>query len=90
MGRLNIKAYVLFNHILKYTTTGAICLENTQFYSTKSKLMKPLQLTESDGSNKVTVVGIGQVGMACAFSILSQVSYFSILMLLILEQIFLT
>ncbi|KAK9747444.1 lactate/malate dehydrogenase, NAD binding domain [Popillia japonica] len=34
--------------------------------------MKPLQLTESDGSNKVTVVGIGQVGMACAFSILSQ------------------
>lgn len=25
-------------------------------------------------NNKVTVVGIGQVGMACAFSILTQVS----------------
>lgn len=33
------------------------------------------EVAESDPSyvNKVTVVGIGQVGMACAFSILTQV-----------------
>lgn len=39
-----------------------------------STLMSMLSEPVLTTGNKVTVVGIGQVGMACAFSILSQVN----------------
>lgn len=41
---------------------------------TKDALVKYVCDSETDHStNKITVVGIGAVGMACAFSILTQV-----------------
>lgn len=40
----------------------------------KESLLNQVAPTASRTNNKVTVVGIGQVGMACAFSILTQVS----------------
>ncbi|XP_001866924.2 L-lactate dehydrogenase [Culex quinquefasciatus] len=40
--------------------------------SLKSKLMMEIAEPMTSSGNKVTVVGIGQVGMACAFSILTQ------------------
>lgn len=40
--------------------------------SVKAKLMKEIAEPMTTSGNKVTVVGIGQVGMACAFSILTQ------------------
>ncbi|KRT79108.1 hypothetical protein AMK59_8433 [Oryctes borbonicus] len=40
--------------------------------ATKEALLKTVQPHASDGGNKVTVVGVGQVGMACVFSIMSQ------------------
>lgn len=43
--------------------------------SLKSKLMMEIAEPMTSSGNKVTVVGIGQVGMACAFSILTQVSW---------------
>ncbi|KXJ76135.1 hypothetical protein RP20_CCG010277 [Aedes albopictus] len=42
--------------------------------SVKAKLMKEIAEPMATSGNKVTIVGIGQVGMACAFSILTQVS----------------
>lgn len=41
---------------------------------TKKALLSLISLPAEDSGNKVTVVGVGQVGMACAFSILSQVN----------------
>lgn len=43
--------------------------------SVKSKLMSEIAEPMTSSGNKVTIVGIGQVGMACAFSILTQVSF---------------
>lgn len=44
--------------------------------TTKEALLKAVQPHMiNGGSSKVTIVGTGQVGMACAFSILSQVKY---------------
>ncbi|XP_019550799.1 L-lactate dehydrogenase [Aedes albopictus] len=40
--------------------------------SVKAKLMKEIAEPMATSGNKVTIVGIGQVGMACAFSILTQ------------------
>ncbi|KAG5878862.1 hypothetical protein JTB14_006850 [Gonioctena quinquepunctata] len=40
--------------------------------STKDTLLSMVSEPIADSGNKVTVVGVGQVGMACAFSILSQ------------------
>lgn len=40
--------------------------------STKENLLSVLSEPASQAGHKVTIVGIGQVGMACAFSILSQ------------------
>ena len=37
------------------------------------KLMSQVAEQHTTSGNKVTIVGIGQVGMACAFSILTQV-----------------
>lgn len=51
--------------------------------STKEALLSLVSEPVVDAGNKVTVVGIGAVGMACAFSILSQVSLgFSVILLL--------
>ncbi|XP_066250911.1 L-lactate dehydrogenase isoform X1 [Euwallacea similis] len=40
--------------------------------STKETLLSMISNQAEESGNKVTVVGVGQVGMACAFSILSQ------------------
>lgn len=58
------------------------CTQAFIFLSYDSQIMSPIkkdlfvEVAESVSSpvNKVTVVGVGQVGMACAFSILAQVS----------------
>lgn len=41
--------------------------------SIKEQLFHEVAESDASPTNKVTVVGIGQVGMACAFSILTQV-----------------
>nr|CAI5860809.1 unnamed protein product [Callosobruchus analis] len=41
--------------------------------ATKDLLMKTVAEPAKDAGDRVTVVGVGAVGMACAFSILSQV-----------------
>ena len=41
----------------------------------KATLMEKVQAPMANAGHKVTVVGVGQVGMACAFSILSQVKH---------------
>lgn len=40
----------------------------------KDQLLSTVTEPVSAGRNKITVVGVGQVGMACAFSILTDVS----------------
>lgn len=42
--------------------------------ATKDALLHPIGDPAATSGHKVTVVGVGAVGMACAFSILSQVS----------------
>lgn len=39
----------------------------------KDILLNQIAEPETSSGNKVTIVGVGQVGMACAFSILTQV-----------------
>jgi len=41
--------------------------------STEQKLFSQVADPVASSGNKVTVVGVGQVGMGCAFSILTQV-----------------
>jgi len=41
----------------------------------REKLLQPVVPPAETAESKITVVGVGQVGMACAFSILSQVRY---------------
>lgn len=43
--------------------------------SIKEQLFSEVAESDAQSVNKVTVVGIGQVGMACAFSILTQVYF---------------
>lgn len=47
--------------------------------SSEQKLKSQLQVPIGHSGTKVTIVGVGQVGMACAFSIITQVSSFLIL-----------
>lgn len=42
--------------------------------ATKQALLTSVSPPVVSSGNKVTVVGVGQVGMACAFSILTQVN----------------
>lgn len=49
--------------------------------SLKDKMMCQVAEPITSSGNKVTVVGVGQVGMACAFSILTQVFIFYIFFL---------
>lgn len=39
----------------------------------KQQLFSEVAESDAQSANKVTVVGVGQVGMACVFSILTQV-----------------
>ncbi|KAK2585736.1 hypothetical protein KPH14_010347 [Odynerus spinipes] len=48
-----------------------IYLEENKMTTLKDKLFSTVVEPTSNGKNKVTVVGVGQVGMACAFSILT-------------------
>lgn len=41
--------------------------------SVKDSLLYEVASPATSSANKVTIVGVGQVGMACAFSILTQV-----------------
>lgn len=43
--------------------------------SIKDSLLYEVAPPVASSANKVTVVGVGMVGMACAFSILTQVIY---------------
>ena len=64
-------------------------VEEPMCCQTIDKLMTAVGPTQTHFHNKVTVVGVGQVGMACAYSIMLQVSvshkfiytYFSLLLL---------
>lgn len=55
--------------------------------SLNEKLLSTVVEPTSNGKNKVTVVGVGQVGMACAFSILTNVSKLFIVSFLIYDKI---
>lgn len=44
--------------------------------SVKDQLLHTEKELRTTGYNKVTVVGVGQVGMACAFGILTSVRFF--------------
>lgn len=46
--------------------------ENGSKMETLSKLLQPIQKKTDDTGNKVTVVGVGQVGMAAVFAMLTQ------------------
>lgn len=48
-------------------------LQFVKMSEVKAKLLTQIAEPMTSSGNKVTVVGIGQVGMACAFSILTQV-----------------
>jgi L-lactate dehydrogenase len=41
------------------------------------KLKTEIQTPVAHSGSKVTIVGVGQVGMACAFSIMTQVKIFN-------------
>lgn len=43
--------------------------------SVKDELLSTVAQPVEAGRNKITVVGVGQVGMACAFTILTNVSH---------------
>lgn len=49
-----------------------LSLQNTMA-TLKEKLMTPVAAATTVPNNKITVVGVGQVGMACAISILGKV-----------------
>lgn len=55
----------LLNYFYKYLQKMA---------TLKDQLLTTVTEPVSTGRNKITVVGVGQVGMACAFSILTNVS----------------
>lgn len=51
------------------------CLQTLQKMATlKDQLLTTVTERVSNGRNKITIVGVGQVGMACAFSILTNVN----------------
>lgn len=48
----------------------------------KNKLLSTVMEPVPTSTHKVTVVGVGNVGMACAISILAKVSFFLIFLLI--------
>lgn len=59
---------MLFSNILKFRTPQ----KSADMLSTKQKLLGTSSSETPATKNKVSIVGVGQVGMACAFSILNQ------------------
>lgn len=59
------------------TTTAAVILERMS--ATREALVAEVSPPVEVSGNKVTIVGVGQVGMACAFSILTQVRNFLVI-----------
>lgn len=49
-------------------------LQQSNMATVKETLLNEITPATTTSGNKVTIVGIGAVGMACAFSILTQVS----------------
>ncbi|KAL9904155.1 lactate dehydrogenase isoform 1-T1 [Glossina fuscipes fuscipes] len=49
-----------------------VCVYSNTMTSLKENLLNQVAETLPSGGNKITIVGVGQVGMACAFSILAQ------------------
>jgi hypothetical protein len=47
--------------------------EMTSASGIKNALLSEVAPAVKDSENKVTIVGVGQVGMACTFSVLAQV-----------------
>lgn len=60
---------------LAYYTLDNIIIFFRRMALLKNKLLNTVIEPVATGKNKVTVVGVGQVGMACAFSILTDVSF---------------
>lgn len=60
---------------LAYYTLDNIIIFSRRMALLKNKLLNTVIEPVATGKNKVTVVGVGQVGMACAFSILTDVSF---------------
>lgn len=56
-------------------TLGNGCSENGIARETQGALFKHVAAQAESSGNKVTIVGVGQVGMACAFTILTQVNF---------------
>lgn len=54
----------------------------------KEQLFHEVSESNVSPTNKVTVVGVGQVGMACAFSILTQVFIILFYVILIRNKVF--
>lgn len=54
--------------------SNIILILDKKMSGVKERLVSQVAEPLTSSGNKVTVVGIGQVGMACAFSILTQVS----------------
>ncbi|KAG8138437.1 putative L-lactate dehydrogenase protein [Naja naja] len=59
---------------LGHPMSGAV-LEEKAMASLKDKLITPITQPSTQPNNKITVVGVGQVGMACAVSVLERVYY---------------
>lgn len=62
----------ILNDTRAYTVSFYLSPESLSNMSLKSNLMVEVAEPVRSSGNKVTIVGIGQVGMACAFSILTQ------------------
>ncbi|XP_043286414.1 L-lactate dehydrogenase-like [Venturia canescens] len=54
--------------------------------SLKEKLLSVISEPQSTGKNKITVVGVGQVGMACAFSILTKSVSSDVVLIDVMEE----
>jgi hypothetical protein len=59
--------FSIFNAIIFYS--------KSEMADTVSRVLLQVAPVQSTPHNKVTIVGVGQVGMACAYSILQQVSH---------------
>lgn len=57
---------------MNFNTFFLCFFSSTVIMSVKDQLMTEVAEPLNSSGNKVTIVGIGQVGMACAFSILTQ------------------
>lgn len=56
---------------------SAWIIDNREMATSVEKLKTEIQTPVAHSGSKVTIVGVGQVGMACAFSIMTQVKIFN-------------